>query len=165
MFEGPYRVGIVASVTGPTHEQIEWTLARLRFLVTCVRHLGCDAETSVVVKVVRNYGNAPHWSSNLLRPRHVTIDSEGAPNWRPRQAQDVCDAFDLWPADEVWCLNGGGQTSQGTSPPAKVWRRGTEDEHRAHHYKLIPSWIASADLGPITRKPLKGLAKCLSNLI
>lgn len=165
MFQGPYRIAVMAPGCGPTDEQKVWVLDRLKYLVTCIRSLGWMEEIAIEVQCIKTRpGETPWWFSHLRRPQHVELILNKGPTWRTGQADAIVAELLDWPVDEVWCLNANGHSGMSRHPIAQVHRAGIRDDDVAHHFKLIPSWISYADWsGLSTKKAKKGKTPCLNN--
>lgn len=165
MFQGPYRVAIMAPGAGPTDEQKVWILQRLKYIATCVRSLGWTEEIAVEVQCVKTRAKeTPHWFAHLRRPQHVELILDMGPTWKTGEAPAIVSGLMAWPADEVWCLNADGHSGMSRHPIAQVYRAGIADESLAHHFKLVPSWVGYADYSTLsTQKPKKGKQPCLNN--
>lgn len=154
----PYQIGVMAGVNGPNQFQLNWMLARLKFLVTGI-HRMAGADAGVEVRYVRMYGNSVPWVNKIRRPDRVTF--EPGPCWTPHGEMFIREWFaDKWEADEVWLFNATGQNALGRSPMARVYRA-TMGVYQPNHFKLVPSWISYDQEAPITPKERK--APCLKN--
>lgn len=134
--KSPYVVGLMAGGSGPSREQQDWMLARIKMLVTGL-HRMAGSEARLVVRQVMMPGPYWDWTSKMRCP-HMTTFERGI-DWKPHSEQRVLGYFRQMDVDEVWLLNSRGRGTLSNSPMSRVYlmTMGRLDHHK---FKLIPSW-------------------------
>lgn len=162
MIKQPYRIVIVPPVSRePTVEQMNWMVRRLRMLAACATHLGLEGDCIRVYVYPMSRGlegKLPHWAAHWRRPEHSVIEAlDQVHAWGSDPEHTVREIISV-SADEVWCLNSGGHSSMSPCPQARVWRAAQGLLVLAARFKLVPSWVDSAEPDKPAKKERKSEA-------